>query len=262
MPDALRGRTIVVTRPAAQAADLIAAIAAQGGTALPYPLIEIEPLAADAIGQAAAAGLGAASLAIFVSPNAVRFGLAPLRGRWPPRLAVAAVGQGTARALAEAGFADVVVPSAGADSEALLAHPALAAPSVAGRDILLFKGEGGRPLLADALAERGARVRNVVCYRRLPPALPPAVLLDAAGGGGVDAIVVTSSEALGNLEALFGPARRELLLDQLMVAAHPRIADAALRRGFRRVLATAPGDAAVIAALTSYNWSNPSPDAP
>lgn len=254
MAPALCGRTIVVTRPAAQAAGLIAGIEAAGGRALGFPLLDIEAADPSTVVAAATPWLDSSVIAIFVSPNAVRHGATPLHGRWPPALVVAAVGQGTARGLAGAGFANVVAPATGSDSEALLAHPALAAERVRGRDVLLFKGEGGRPLLAEALAARGAQVRPVVCYRRLPPAAPPAVLFGLADRGVLDAIVVTSSEALGHLDALFGGERAERLRDLLVVATHARIADAATRLGCRRVLVTEPGDAPVLAALASYNW--------
>lgn len=260
MAGALRGRTVVVTRPAAQAAPLLAAIAAEGGTALGFPLLEIEPLPSGRVHAAAAPWLDGAALAIFVSPNAVRHGIAPLLARSPAarRLAVAAVGEGTAKALADLGYAGVVVPAAGFDSEALLAHPALAADAVGDRDVLLFKGEGGRETLAATLAGRGARVRPVVCYRRRPPAQSPDALCRLAEQGRLDAIVVTSSEALRHFDALLGEARPALRRAPLLVATHPRIADAATRLGFARVLATPPGDAAVIAALTTYNWPPPS----
>lgn len=256
MSPPLSGRTIVVTRPAAQASGLVDAIVGAGGLAFVFPLLEIEPGDPQRVLDAAAPSLDRAALAVFVSPNAVRHGLRALLAQraWPPALVPAAVGQGTARALVEAGLADVVAPAEGFDSEALLALPALSAARVAGREVLLFKGEGGRDLLAETLRARGARVVPVVCYRRRPPGRSPSELFELLDAGRVDAIVVTSSEAMANLGQLFGEGRREQLGRQLVVATHPRIADAARRLGCRRVLETSPGDAAVAAALGTYNW--------
>jgi uroporphyrinogen-III synthase len=256
MPSPLGGRNIVVTRPAEQALGLVRALRDAGANPIEYPLLRIEPADTNEVVELAKPVLSGGDMAIFVSPNAVRYGLLPLRaaGLWPSGLEVHAVGQGTARAIAAAGLSGVRVPSEGFDSEALLALPELSAASLAGRTVLLFKGEGGRPLLADTIAARGAQVISLNCYRRLPPEKPPRALLELADPGALDAIVITSSEALEYLGSSFGVQRQEALRDTLLVATHERIADAARRAGYRRLLVTAPGDDAVLAALRSYNW--------
>ena len=189
----LTGRTIVVTRPREQAGPLCEGIAAAGGTPIAFPLLEIAALPDDPAFELAMAALDQAALAVFISPNAVTFGLAqsgsaqsglaqagltPVRRQrdWPSNLPVAAVGQGTARTLREHGFAQVIVPDDGFDSEALLACPELAAERLGGKTVLLFKGEGGRDLLASTLSDRGATVLPAPCYRRLPPQEAPPLL--------------------------------------------------------------------------------------
>lgn len=69
----LAGRTIVVTRPAAQADGLCAALAGLGAEALRFPLLTITPVHDPAAYAALHARLRAGdfSLAFFVSPNAV-----------------------------------------------------------------------------------------------------------------------------------------------------------------------------------------------
>jgi uroporphyrinogen-III synthase len=259
----LTGRTIVVTRPRAQAAGLIAAIEAAGGVAVPFPLLEIAPLDDAAPLEAALARLDAAFLAIFISVNAVDFSLPTIRSHrsWPPALPVAAVGQGTARALNRAGFSRVVLPPTQFDSEGLLALPELAAPAVRGRLVLLFKGEGGRDLLAATLAERGAEVLPVPCYKRLPPSGDGSVLRNLFAAGRLDAIVVSSSEAMRHLGQLLlddpqPTARAEgarLLEQTLIVVPHPRIAQEA-GRYCPRIHLTAAGDSGLLAGLSAYNW--------
>jgi len=103
-------------------------------------------------------------LVVFVSPSAVRIA-APAIQR-PPRLA-AAIGAGTRRELERAGFDNVISPKDGNDSEALLAAPELQA--MAGRRVLIVRGEGGRAFLGDALRARGAAVEYAECYRRAGP---------------------------------------------------------------------------------------------
>lgn len=259
----LAGRSIVVTRPRAQAAELAAGIEAAGGTAVLFPLLEIAPLRDSALLDAATARLDDASLAVFISVNAVDFSVpAILSNRsWPAALAVAAVGQGTARALRASGFAEVILPPAQFDSEGLLALPELAAPTIQGRLVLLFKGEGGRDLLAATLAERGAEVLPVPCYKRLPPAADAGMLRELFAAGRLDAIVVSSSEAMRHLgKLLLEDAVPELrdtgrrLLDQtLIVVPHPRIAGEAARF-CRKIQLTPPGDAGMLAGLSAYNW--------
>ena len=103
-------------------------------------------------------------LAIFVSPTAVAKAMPQVRA-WPAALRVAAVGAGTRRALEKHGVANVIAPTAGADSEALLATRELR--DVAGKRIAILRGDGGRALLGDTFVERGAKVEYVDL---LPPA--------------------------------------------------------------------------------------------
>lgn len=247
----LAGRTIAITRPAAQAGSLAGAIEAAGGQALIFPVIEIAPVDDPAELAAACAGLDRFHLAFFVSPNAVEQALAYILPRrpWPAGLAVATVGKGSEAALARAGFAAVIAPSAGFDSEAVLALPEFQAAAVTGREVVIFRGDGGRDLLGDTLAARGARVRYVTCYRRRAPDADPAPLLAAARAGELDGLVLTSSEGVVNLAAMVGPDGLAALAAVPAFVPHPRIAEAARRAGFTRVVLTGPGDAGVVATL-------------
>lgn len=252
----LRGRTIVVTRPREQAGPLVDGITSAGGEALLFPLLEIEAIDDAPEFLSALRRLDGAALAIFISPNAVRHGLAGVRrhGRWPDGVPVAAVGQGTAQALREAGFAAAVVPESGADSEALLACRELSAALLAGRDVVLFKGEGGRDLLASTLAERGATVLPAPCYRRLPPAGNIRLLIDRHCAGRLHALVLSSSEAVRHLGVLLADADPALLRETPAFCPHPRIAEAASAIGCRRICLTGAGDSGILAGLSEYNW--------
>ena len=125
----LQGRRILVTRPAAQAGRLAELIAAQGGEPILFPLLEIGPAVDPLPLQQAIARLDSYAFAVFVSPNAVDYALPVLlaHGPWPATLTPAAVGQGTARALAAHGVLGCVAPELRFDSEALLDLPELAA---------------------------------------------------------------------------------------------------------------------------------------
>lgn len=263
---ALAGRTIVVTRPRAQADALAGQIAAAGGRPLIFPLIDIVAADDPAPLSAAAHALEQCALAVFISANAVAYSLPTLlAGRpWPAGVVAAAVGAGTAAALHQAGVAGVVLPSERFDSEALLELPALQAERVAGRPVLIFRGDGGRELIADTLRARGASVTYVTSYRRLPPADGLAPLLDAWAAGALDGLTVSSSEGLRNLHQLLATsaglsdAQRQSASQQLCATPtfvpHSRIADEASRLGHCRVILTGPADAGLLAGLCAYNW--------
>lgn len=250
----LAGRCIVVTRPAAQALSLVHAIEGLGGEALVFPTIEIVPVADTAELAAATRALDRFHLAFFVSPNAVEQALAYIRPRreWPPGLLVATVGRGSEAALARAGFATVIAPDRGFDSESVLALPQFQQGAVAGREVVVFRGDGGRDLLGDTLIQRGARVRYVTCYHRQRPAVDPAPLVAAARAGRIHALVLTSSEGVGNLRAMLGAEGWEALAGVPVFVPHPRIAEAVRQGGLGPVVLTGPGDAGVAAALETH----------
>ena len=253
----LAGRTVVVTRPQAQAAPLAEAIAAAGGLPLVFPLLEISP-AADAQPLAeAVARLDEYAVAVFISPNAVDYALPAIlaRGAWPGGLLPAAVGQGTVKALLAQGVAGCIAPTERFDSEALLALPELAAERVAGRRIAIFRGDGGRELLADTLRERGARVDCITCYRRSGPSAGVAPLLAAWRAANLDAITVSSSEGLRYLVDLLDAEGRAFLQRTPIFVPHARIAENARALGFSNIVLTEGADAGILAGLLAYNWS-------
>lgn len=246
MTGPLAGRSVLVTRPEHQAARLAEAIRAAGGEAVEFPALAIEAVPAVDL-AAPLAELARADSVIFVSPNAAQFGLAAI-GALPPAAEVFAVGPGTARALREHGVT-AHVPD-GQDSEALLAMPLL--QDVAGRRVVIVRGVGGRPLLAETLRARGATVHFLECYRRVCPATDAAPLRARWRAGGIDAVTAASAETLVNLAMLLGEAGRPLLVATPLFVPHEKIADAARRFGMARVVATAGGDAGLVEGLIHW----------
>ena len=244
-----------MTRPRAQAARLAAWIAEQEGEPVLFPLLEIAPVEDPAPLQAAIAHLDAYSLAVFVSPNAVAFSVpASLASwRWPAALQAVAIGQSTVDLLASHGIENTLAPRERFDSEAVLELPGLQSPRVAGKRVLIFRGNGGRELVADTLRARGARVDCVCCYQRSAPAdaAPLQALLHA---GELDALTVSSSEGLRNLVDLLDGAARERLRRTPVFGPHQRIAEVAGGLGLERVILTGPADAGILAALNAYRW--------
>lgn len=255
MTATLAGRGVVITRPAQESARLAALIRDAGGEPLLYPAIDIldapDPRALNAVIDR----LDEFDLAIFVSPSAVERAMARITARraLPSRLRCAAIGPGGQRALARFGVGEAVAPDARQgryDSESLLASPYL--QNVHGQRIVIFRGDGGRELLGDTLAARGAAVEYAVCYRRGKPVFDAALLLQAWARGAVAAAVVTSSEGLRNFAEHIGSAGLAWLRKTPVVVPHPRIAAVARELGVAQVVESAAGDEAMVQALIKH----------
>jgi uroporphyrinogen-III synthase len=248
---ALSGKTILITRPAEQAAGLSQLIRAAGGVPIVFPAIEIKPPADPNRLDELLGRLDQFDLAIFISPTAVARAWERIAATrtWPQSLKAAAVGQGSARALNERGLPGVIAPLDQADSEALLALPALR--EVAGKHIVIFRGEGGRELLAQTLARRGAHVEYAECYRRAKPEADIAPLLQQHGKQKFAAIILTSRESLANLHAMLGAAWPQFKPVPVFVP-HERVAAAAREQGMESVQIAAGGDAGMIQAMIKF----------
>lgn len=249
---ALDGRGIVITRPAGQAAELAALIRAAGGKAILFPVLEIADVADLKPLYALIDRLDSFDLAIFISPNAVNkaLNLIAARRELPAGLRAAAIGRGSVKALARFGVADVIAPAGRFDSEALLELPEMKA--VAGRRIVIFRGDGGRELLGDTLIARGAVIEYAECYRRSKPDLDTAPLLKAWARNELDAVVVTSSEGMRNLFDMVGKLGQSWLQQTPVFVPHPRIAEAARSLGLAQVHVTEAGDEGVLEGLRRH----------
>ncbi len=253
----LAGLNIVVTRPREQAAQLAQRITQAGGQVILFPLLEISPVADPKPLRTLVARLPEFNLAIFISPNAVRYGMAAIlaagaslspdpspQGRG--ELKIATVGQGSAKALRDLGVDKIIAPQERFDSEALLALPEL--QQVAGWRVVIFRGDGGRELLGESLKARGASVEYAACYQRAKPQQNIGMLLAA----NPDAITVTSSEALAYLWEMLDSAAKERLAAVPLFVPHARIAEAAHKLGWRVVMPTAGGDDGLLAGLLAW----------
>ena len=245
----LAGNAVLVTRPAEQSAPLAAALVAAGAEPVLFPTIGIEVLADHRALDAALDHLSTTRLAVFVSANAVAHAMPAIaaRGGFAAATLVAAIGPGTARALARAGIPAALRAPDGADSEALLDLPELA--DVAGAEVTIFAGEGGRTLLRDALGARGAVVRVAPCYRRIVPSIPSAPVEARLRDGTLHAVTITSSEGLRNLQTMVAADVLPRLHGLPHVVPHPRIAEVTTTLGVGDVIVCGAGDAAIVDAL-------------
>jgi uroporphyrinogen-III synthase len=270
-------RTVVITRPLAQAGALAARVRALGQEPVLLPLLDIVPLADPApliakmaeVVQAAqmtqATGQARYAMVAFVSPNAIDAALAACRSLpgwtgWPQGVALAIMGEGSRACLAghgiDASNATIFAPQdpQRTDSSTLLA--ALDLAQLAGRTVLLVRGDGGRELLADGLRAAGVKVEQITAYQRAAPPFDSArqtQLLDLLHTE--SRWIITSSEALRNLlhwvQQLHDPDAVVKMQRQQLLVPHARIAESAQALGFKHITLTGSGDEALLLALQS-----------
>lgn len=253
MKDApLAGLGILVTRPAHQSEHLAHLIREAGGNPILFPALEIVDMPDLQPLNALIDRLEQFDLAIFISPNAVNKAMNLIRARryLPSNLKIAAIGKGSAKVLAQYGVKDVITPQQRFDSEALLEMPEL--QTVAGKRIVIFRGDGGRELLGDELDRRGARHEYAECYRRQKPEADNGKLLYLWARNELHAITVTSSEVLHNLFDLVGKLGQQWLKKTPVFVPHERIAEAAREMGLQQVVVTEAGDEAMVAGLVAW----------
>jgi uroporphyrinogen III methyltransferase/synthase len=194
---------VVVTRARAQASGLAARLRALGADVVELPAIRIVPRLDAAEVRDAIADLHTYAVVILTSPNGVRllFEAMAAQGRDARALAnatVAAIGPGTAAALAERGVIADVVPERFV-AEALL--DALAQVDVRDRPVLVARAAEARDVIPDELARRGAKVDVVALYATVREHPEPEAV-DAAAAA--DYVTFTSSSTVRNLLAAVG----------------------------------------------------------
>jgi uroporphyrinogen-III synthase len=251
-PTPLRGKTIVITRPREQAAHLAELIRQAGGEALIFPAVEIRDLADTTTVQELIDRLDDYDLAIFISPTAVARAMALISDRrsLPPSLQIAAIGQGSARELEQRGVEKVLAPTGRSDSEALLELPEML--QLSGKRVVIFRGMGGRELLADTLRQRGAIVDYAECYQRVRPDTLPTELLERGARDQIQALVVTSAEGLNNLYEMLGEQGGAWLKSTPVFVPHRRIEQAGRALGLARLIVTQGGDEGLLQGIIAY----------
>jgi len=245
---------VVVTRPAHQAEHLCQLIEQAGGTAIRLPVIEIAAPNDIQTAQDKLSQLENFSIAIFTSANAADglFQLAPPTFKWPSQLQVAAIGKRTASCLKAHTIAVNIIPDQGFNSESLLQSAVM--NSVAGKKIIICKGEGGRMLLADSLTQRGAHIETVDLYQRKRPNEGLRNIQRAGKSGSIDLFVVTSNEGLQNLFEMATENEREWLLTTPLVVISERTAQLAKTLGFshKPVVADEASDEGLLNSLEQW----------
>jgi uroporphyrinogen-III synthase len=188
-PTALRGRRIVITRPAEKARRLAARLRSLGAVPIEFPTVRIEPAESSPLDEALRS-LDTFDWIVFTSANGVEaaFGRLAATGkdaRDVGRRKVAAIGPITAQALRRRGVEPALVPGEYV-AEAILD----ALGDVRGKKFLLPRADIAREALAIGLRAKGAVVTEVAAYRTVGAGGPPPDL------SGADAVTFTSSSTV------------------------------------------------------------------
>ena len=218
-------KTVLITRPKAQAEELKQALEQVGAKTVLFPTIDIIPVDNIALDNTIE-NLNQTDLAIFISANAVRHSVNKINKRYgyfPQQLKVAAMGPATRDALYEHGVQVDMMPDDHYSSEGLLEIGAL--QDLSNKKVTLIKGIGGREHLANSLRNRGAQLTEANCYRRALPSVDTKPLLNQLHEQKIDLIISTSIESLQNLMTLLGEEGQKNLAALECLVISERMAD-------------------------------------
>jgi uroporphyrinogen III methyltransferase / synthase len=212
----LGGLTVAVTRARAQASALASELRALGATVIEAPAIKIVPL------DGALPDLDQYDLVCLTSPNGVellfeRLGRSGRDARALAGARVAAIGPGTARALAGHGITADIVP------ERFVAEGLVdALADVPVNRALVARAAQARDVLPDALRDRGADVDVLALYETVAEPLSETELNALSGA---DYVTFTSSSTV----RFFLDRARERLSDRTRLVSIGPVTSAELR---------------------------------
>ena len=217
----LKGKRIVITRSAEQAAETVEMVKAAGGVPVVFPTIEIVPPASWEPVDKAIARLHTYQWVIFTSVNGVRFFTKRMEELGIPistleRNRLCAIGPATAEELEKAGLKVNLVP------ERFVAESVLEAlkgqGDLKGAKILLPRAEVARDTLPKGLKSAGALVDVVTVYRTAR-ANPPQELKDEVLKA--DVLTFTSPSTLMNFLEIMGDQAQEATNGKLVACIGP-----------------------------------------
>ena len=235
MDKILENLKVLVTRPKQQADNLCESIENLGGTAIRFPVIEINKSENQQVAKKILDDLEQYDIGIFISRNAVEWTLKLLDEKKSAleSLSLISIGPATTAALKRA-LSGTVITNCGTNSESLLENEALGTEAVSGKKIIIFRGQGGREHLATTIRQRGAKVDFAEVYRRDCPQYDSDFINKIWALNVPDVVVVTSNNGLENLFSLLNNEQRNLLLSKQLVVMGRRMFDFSVGFGFAK----------------------------
>lgn len=241
----LKGRSVLITRPAHLAGPTSALFASRGARALVYPLVEIKEMPFELPEP------GSIDVFVFTSQNAVDLFFSRIRAegrdaRFFGGARVYCIGPKTRDALARYGIA------ADGMAEEFVAEglvELLKDMDLEGKRVCLPRAAGARPVLAEALRHKGAVVEEIVVYETVMPKTASCEgFVEALRE--VDTVVFTSPSGVRHAAELLGGGT-DMLAAKTIVAIGPVTAQALRRLGMKpAVTAARYTDEGILEALT------------
>lgn len=225
---ALFGLEVVITRPRLQSDLLKQLILSEDGLPVIFPTLEIHSSNHSQMVNELQ-NIHQYDIVIFTSKNAVYSigSLFPLdySGK------IAAMGPGTAKALSQYKIPVSALPIQQFNSEHLLALPLF--KKISNKNILIFKGQGGRTYLQDQLKKRKAQVTEVYVYERKCPNISVA-MLERITQLENPIVISTSCESLQNfVNIMISHLKANWLFQTPIVIISERMRQFALEIGFQ-----------------------------
>ncbi|MBT6579431.1 MAG: uroporphyrinogen-III synthase [Cellvibrionales bacterium] len=252
---------VLVTRPAGQADRLVDVLEDAGITVSCLPLLHLKAVTeAEKIAaiKKQLLLLSQQDFVIFISSNAVKYTaefLAQHDLKWPSSLPCIPIGGATAKAIEDLGWlldrVDECIngrinkcdtESSNEEEKKLSAYSSekllveLSQRDVGEKRITIFRGEGGRELLADNLTSRGASVAYCEMYKRQHPNYS-SEQFEQALGQNLAAILFASGETLENFYRHIQRDELQVMVEDVpMIVPSERIKNLAEHKGFNNIL--------------------------
>lgn len=221
-------KTLLITRPAAQADELAAHLRERGIGSVCVPTVEIQPDVESL--RTSLTMLDQAAWLVITSVNgaeALGRAVSSSDARIPSHLRLAAVGPASAGALRRLGFTVDHVPD-----RYLTSAIAEGLGDVRGQRVVLARADAASPTLSQELRRRGAIVHDVVAYRTVEAPAGSRDMAARALAQPLDGITFTSGSTVRGLMALLSPGQRRRLTALPAYCIGPVTSAVAQRAGF------------------------------
>ncbi len=206
----LFGKTVVVTRPEAQAASFAALLREKGARVITFPVIRIVPSERMELLDSALANINSYQWIIFTSANGVRFFFERLQGlsmdvRDLKGVRIATIGPTTAAAIQQRGIRVDLVPEDFISEGVVRAFEEI---DIRGARILLPRAETARDVIPQGLARQGALVDVIPVYRTVGTGRERTDFVRAIKEQEIDVITFTSPSTVTNfIDIIGGPSK-------------------------------------------------------
>ncbi|MDD9175029.1 uroporphyrinogen-III synthase [Aliivibrio sp. S2TY2] len=227
--------TILVTRPEQESQALCDALNQLGHPAISHPLLTIHPGKDLSQLPELFSPLSDGDFLIAVSQHAVEHTQDYLQHHqieWKKGLNYLAVGQKSAQHL-RTYISDTVHFPTPSDSEHLLALPVL--NSVAGKKVLILRGNGGRDLIYQALEALGAEVNYCEAYQRKMTPFDGKLNAKKWQSQSINTIIITSGEQLSFFTSQFSGTDLDWVLHCRLLVPSERINQLGQQLGYQHI---------------------------